>query len=55
MDNLKQEIEKAKLELQIAEQNLNNAESEFIDAAIHEYNAKKSRLNALLNLAKGGV
>ena len=55
MNSLKKEIEKAKLELQIAEQNLNNAEADFIDAAIYEYNAKKSKLDALLNLAKGGA
>lgn len=50
--NIRKQIEDAKEELAIAEQNLNYVDDEFLDVAIHDFNAKKIKLNALLSLAK---
>lgn len=46
------EIERAKRELQEAENRLNNADKDFMDAAIFEFLAKQKKLNALLKRAK---
>lgn len=46
------EIERAKRELQEAENRLNNADKDFMDAAIFEFLAKQKKLNALLRRAK---
>lgn len=49
---LKIEIERAKRELADAENRLNNADADFIDAAVFELLAKQKKLNALLKRAK---
>ena len=49
---LKEELNNAKLELQIAEQNFNNAEPEFIDVAVFEVTSarlKRYKKAVLLN------
>jgi len=46
------EIERAKRELQEAENRLNNADPDFIEAAVFELLAKQKKLNALLRRAK---
>ena len=46
------EIERAKRELQEAENRLNNADGDFIEAAVFELLAKQKKLNALLRRAK---
>ncbi|AYO30239.1 hypothetical protein D2962_06050 [Biomaibacter acetigenes] len=45
-------IDKAKLELTLAEQDLQNAESDFVVAAAYEVVAKREKLNALICRAK---
>lgn len=52
MNPFKEPIEEAKDELKQAEQHLNYSEEDFIDVAITEYNAKLTKLNALLKEAK---
>ena len=49
---LQREIERAKRELQEAENRLNNADPDFIEAAVFELLAKQKKLNALLRRAK---
>jgi len=49
---LKIEIERAKRELADAENRLNNADTDFIEAAVFELLAKQKKLNALLKRAK---
>ncbi|HHW03388.1 MAG TPA: hypothetical protein GXX35_11390 [Thermoanaerobacterales bacterium] len=46
------QIEKAKIELALAEQDLKNAEPDFVVAAAHEVTAKQEKLNALIGRAK---
>lgn len=46
------QIEKAKIELALAEQDLKNAEPDFVVAAAYEVVAKREKLNALLGRAK---
>ena len=46
------EIERAKRELQEAENRLNNADPDFVEAAVFELLAKQKKLNALLRRAK---
>jgi hypothetical protein len=45
-------IDKAKIELALAEQDLQNAEPDFVVAAAYEVVAKREKLNALLHRAK---
>jgi len=45
-------IDAAKAELRQAERNLDNAEHEFVVAAVYEILAKMERLNVLIRLAK---
>lgn len=45
---LKEELNNAKLELQIAEQNFNNAEPEFIDVAVFEVTGARLKYDALI-------
>lgn len=52
MNPLKESIEEAKDELRQAEQHLNYSDKDFVDVAITEYNAKLTKLNALLKRAK---
>jgi hypothetical protein len=52
MNPLKESIKEAKDELRQAEQHLNYSDKDFVDVAITEYNAKLTKLNALLKRAK---
>jgi len=52
MKNLINALEVAKEELWRAENNFNNAESEYIDTAIHSLNAARSKYGALLRELK---
>lgn len=52
LEVLKIEIDRAKRELEAAENRLNNADADFIDAAVFELLAKQKKLNALLKRAK---
>jgi len=45
-------IEAAKRELEIAEQNLDYAESDFVDVAVLELTAKREKLDTLIRLEK---
>lgn len=45
-------IDAAKAELRQAERNLDNAEHEFVVAAVYEILAKMERLNVIIRLAK---
>lgn len=51
-DILAMHIQKARIDLAIAEQDLQNAEPEFIDAAIYELMAKRKKLDTLIKKAK---
>ncbi|AYO30826.1 hypothetical protein D2962_09560 [Biomaibacter acetigenes] len=46
-------IQKAQIELALAEQDLEYAEPDFIDAAIYELMAKRKKLDTLIKKAKG--
>ena len=52
---LKEELNNAKLELQIAEQNFNNAEPEFIDIAVFEVTSARLKYDALIKQYKKAV
>ncbi len=52
---LKEELNNAKLELQIAEQNFNNAEPEFIDVAVFEVTSARLKYDALIKRYKKAV
>jgi len=49
------ELEAAKIEVALAEQDFNYAEKDYIDAAIYKLKAAYEKLNALLREMKGGV
>lgn len=51
-DPLQIAIERAKEDLEIAEQNLKYAESDFVKVALLEYEAKRLKLDALIRRAK---
>jgi len=56
MNQLIKEFNEAKEDLVIAEQNMNMADPDYLDVAIAEYNAKKAKLDVLLQRIKqGGV
>jgi len=52
LEILQIEIERARRELQEAENRLNNADPDFVEAAVFELLAKQKKLNALLRRAK---
>lgn len=51
-EKLRIEIERAKRELEEAENRLNNAEKDFVYAAVYELRTKQEKLNALFRRAK---
>jgi hypothetical protein len=52
LEILQIEIDHAKRELEAAENRLNNADADFIEAAVFELLAKQKKLNALIRRAK---
>lgn len=52
LEILRIEIDRAKRELADAENRLNNADADFVDAAVFELLAKQKKLNALIRRAK---
>jgi len=46
------EIERAKHELEYAENRLNNADQDYVEAAVYELLAKQKKLDALIRKAK---
>lgn len=52
MENVRMLIKSAKQELDQAEINFNNAQYNYIDVAIHEYNAKLEKFQILLKEIK---
>jgi hypothetical protein len=52
LEILQIEIERARRELEAAENRLNNADPDFVEAAVFELLAKQKKLNALLRRAK---
>jgi len=52
LEVLRIEIDRAKRELEAAENRLNNEDGDFVEAAVFELLAKQKKLNALLRRAK---
>ena len=52
MDKFNIEYLNALQEKQIAENNFNNADSEYIEVAIHQYNAAIARVNLIIKKIK---
>ena len=50
--NLSVELSNALQEKQIAENNFNNADSEYIDVAIYRYNAALEKVNLIIRKVK---
>lgn len=49
------EINQARVDWERAWENFNNADKEFVDAAIWQLQAATERYDALMRLAKGGL